>query len=136
MKAPPEKLFLMADDDDDDCILAHTAFRESGAEGTLACVSNGVELLEYLGSQNAPLPRLILLDLNMPRKDGREVLKEIKSSPAIADIPIVILTTSREQMDIETSMQNGATAFITKPETFGKWVEMMRCLRKAWLEAV
>lgn len=134
------KTVLMADDDAEDCMLATEAFAESGAEGTFSCVSDGIELMQYLrdphlAERGVPgLPNLILLDLNMPRKDGREALIEIKSEPTLQDIPVVILTTSEEQKDIAFTMKAGAKSFITKPETFDRWVELMKSLTESLLE--
>ena len=117
---------LMADDDDDDCMLAKDAFAASGAKGDFICVENGIELLESLSVGTIPV--FILLDLNMPRKDGRQVLKEIKGMPEFKSIPIVVLTTSSEEKDIQYSRQMGAHSFMTKPATFGEWVGMMKTL--------
>jgi CheY-like chemotaxis protein len=131
------KIVLMADDDAEDCMLATEAFRESGSEAAFSCVEDGIELMDYLSersrSEAEALPDLILLDLNMPRKDGRKALVEIKSEPALQRIPIVILTTSEEQKDIAFTMKAGAESFITKPATFDEWVEMMRSLTESWL---
>jgi CheY-like chemotaxis protein len=131
------KAVLMADDDAEDCMLATEAFRESGSEAAFSCVADGIELMDYLAerSQSAAgaLPDLILLDLNMPRKDGRKALVEIKSQPALQRIPIVILTTSEEQRDIAFTIDAGADSFITKPATFDEWVEIMKSLAEYWL---
>lgn len=128
---------LMADDDEEDCMLATEAFEESGATAAFSCVKDGLELLDHLSersrSEAGELPRLILLDLNMPRKDGREALVEIKAEPALRDIPIVILTTSREDRDIAFSRNAGADSFITKPDTFDEWVRIMKALAENWL---
>lgn len=128
---------LMADDDEEDCILAREAFSESGARATFSCVEDGVELMGYLSererSETNGLPTLILLDLNMPRKDGREALLEIKGDSALRHIPIVILTTSKEEKDISFTMHAGANSFITKPATFEEWVEIMKSLVELWL---
>ncbi|MDD5204885.1 MAG: response regulator [Desulfobacterales bacterium] len=132
MKNPDLPLVLMADDDEDDCILAKDAFAESGAPGVLGFVENGSELMSSL-FRSAALPALILLDLNMPLKDGREVLKEIKSIPQFMNIPIVVLTTSREEKDVNYSREMGAHSFITKPSTFDGWVKIMRSLSAKWL---
>ena len=83
----------------------------------------------------SPLPSLILLDLNMPRKDGRQALKEIKSTAALQNIPVVVLTTSREEKDIVFSREMGADSFITKPSSFGEWVKMMKSLTNDYLAA-
>jgi len=131
------KTILMADDDPEDCMLATEAFSRSGAEAAFSCVLDGVELMSYLSERSSheetELPALILLDLNMPKKDGRETLVEIKAEPALRNIPIVILTTSRVQKDIDFTMQAGAELFITKPATFDEWVEMMKSLAESWL---
>jgi CheY-like chemotaxis protein len=126
-------LLLMADDDEDDCTLAKDAFRESGARGIIKCVVDGVALMDYL-SRSDPLPGLILLDLNMPRKDGRQALQEIKSDPKLQAIPIVILTTSREKEDMAYTRAMGAEDFITKPRAYGQWVDIMKGLSAKWLE--
>jgi two-component system response regulator len=127
-------LVLMADDDDDDCALAKDAFEQSGVRGSIQCVEDGIILMEYL-SGSGSLPALILLDLNMPRKDGRQVLREIKLIPELERVPIVVLTTSQEEKDIAFSRQMGAKSFITKPARFSEWVEMMKSLAADWLDA-
>jgi CheY-like chemotaxis protein len=120
---------LMADDDEDDCLLAQAAFEDAGLTGELRVVENGIKLFEYLRRQGdyinpeqAPRPDLILFDLNMPRMDGREALKVIKSDPQLKEIPVVILTTSREQRDVDFCASAGACNFITKPVEFEEWV--------------
>ena len=130
-----QRIVLMADDDEDDCMLAREAFEESKVEVGFYCVEDGMKLLEYLfrsgeyeSLSQTPLPVLILLDLNMPKKDGRQALKEIKSNPSLQHIPIVVLTTSREEKDIAFSREMGAKSFITKPDAFDEWVETMRSL--------
>lgn len=126
---------LMADDDEDDCFLAKEAFEASGAEAGFSYVENGMELMDYLSerSKSGVLPDLILLDLNMPRKDGREALLEIKAEAALRDIPIVILSTSGEERDIAFSKKAGANSLITKPATFDEWIEIMKSLTRNWL---
>lgn len=126
---------LMADDDEDDCALARRAFKESGAPGILSCVEDGIELMASLRQSERP-PALILLDLNMPRKDGRQTLKEIKAIPAFRDIPLVVLTTSREEKDAAYSRELGANSFFTKPSSFHEWVDMMKSLADSWLVLV
>jgi CheY-like chemotaxis protein len=134
---------LMADDDEDDRILVKNAFEESRLSGEIHFVGDGEELLDYLNRrgkyaalQGAPLPHLILLDLNMPRKDGREALKEIKADPALRAIPIVVLTTSRDEQDIQRSYQLGVNSFIVKPALFTALVEVIKTLRRYWFEVV
>jgi CheY-like chemotaxis protein len=129
---------LMADDDDEDCMLAAKAFAKSGANASFVFVADGVELMDYLsrhlaGLGDRGLPNLILLDLNMPRMDGRKALSEIMSDPALQHIPIVILTTSKEEKDISFSIEAGAKLFITKPATFDEWVKIMKSLAERWL---
>ena len=140
MRSREEPVVVMADDDDDDCLLARHAFEESKAPGVLYCVEDGVELLDFLShcgkyesDGHTPCPALILLDLNMPRKDGRQALREIKSIPAFQNIPVVVLTTSREEKDVILSREMGADSFITKPSLFDAWVEMMKSLAENWL---
>jgi CheY-like chemotaxis protein len=127
----------MADDDAEDCWLASQAFAESGANAAFSCVLDGIELLDYLTehsrSQVKRLPDLILLDLNMPRKNGWQALIEIKAESALQHIPIVILTSSQERADVNSTLKTGAKSFITKPATFDEWVEMMRSLADNWL---
>jgi len=134
---------LMADDDPDDCMLAKEALAETCLANELYFVSDGEELLDYLYHRgkyaqlgSAPRPGLILLDLNMPKKDGREALKEIKADPNLRYIPIVVLTTSKAEEDIHRSYDLGANSFIVKPVTFSSLVEVMKTLRKYWFEIV
>ncbi len=134
---------LMADDDPDDCMLAREALAESRLANDLRFVSDGEELLDYLHHRgkyaqpsSSPRPGLILLDLNMPKKDGREALKEIKANPNLRYIPIVVLTTSKAEEDIHRSYDLGANSFIVKPVTFSSLVEVMKTLRKYWFEIV
>lgn len=129
-------VILMADDDEDDCMLARDAFEESKVHGAFCCVENGIELLEYLSRsgkhrrETRSLPALILLDLNMPRKNGRQALAEIKSVPAFQNIPIVVLTTSRQEKDVTCCRGMGAKDVITKPALFSEWVALMIALVK------
>ncbi len=137
MEKKDQYAILMADDDEEDCMLAAKAFAESGAKADFSCVLDGIELMQHLSarslSQTGELPNLILLDLNMPRKDGREALREIKTDPALQHIPIVVLTTSKEEKDIAFSMKAGAESFVTKPAVFEDWVEIMKSLARNWL---
>jgi CheY-like chemotaxis protein len=137
-----EQTVLMADDDEDDCMLARKAFEESKTHGAFLCVEDGDKLMDYLlcsvesdaEDRQKLLPALILLDLNMPRKDGRQALREIKAIPAFKNIPIVILTTSRDESDISFSREMGANSFITKPNEFYQWVEIIESLAESWLK--
>jgi CheY-like chemotaxis protein len=134
---------LMADDDQDDRDLTRDAMRKGKLPGQLRCVEDGEELLEYLNRQgrytqpeDSPLPELILLDLNMPRMDGREALREIKADPDLRSIPVVVLTTSEEDEDIFRSYDLGASSYITKPVTFDALVQVMRELGNYWFQIV
>lgn len=136
-------VILMADDDEDDRLLAKDALEESRVKNDLFFVEDGAELLEYLRREGpyadpakAPRPGVILLDLNMPRKDGREALQEIKADPTLRRIPVVVMTTSREDEDILNSYDLGASGFITKPVTFEGLVEVMKALGRYWIEIV
>jgi CheY-like chemotaxis protein len=144
MKKPGESItILMADDDPDDCLLVRDAFKESRLVNDLRFVEDGEDLLDYLkhqgkyaGADSSPRPGIILLDLNMPRKDGREALKEIKSEPDLRSIPVVVLTTSKQEEDVFRSYDLGASSYITKPVTFEGLVEVMKSLGKYWLDIV
>jgi len=134
---------LMADDDQDDCLLVKDAFKESRLVNDLRFVDDGEDLMDYLYHRGkyadmtlSPRPGLILLDLNMPRKDGREALKEIKSDSDLRSIPIVVLTTSKQEEDIIRSYDVGANSYVTKPVTFKGLVEVMKSLGRYWLEIV
>lgn len=134
-------VILMADDDDDDYLLTKKALKESKLLNTLVRVTDGEELLDYLNARGAyektaVRPGVILLDLNMPRKDGREALKEIKSNPQLQNIPIVIFTTSKAEEDVYKSYQLGSNSFITKPVTFENLISVMKTLGTYWFEIV
>ncbi len=128
---------LMADDDLDDCEMAWEALQESRIANPLEFVHDGQELLDYLhhrrdGYRDAKLPALILLDLKMPRKDGLQALREIKADPDLRHLPVVVLTTSKEEEDICQSYDLGASTFITKPATSDGLLEVMRTLGEYW----
>jgi CheY-like chemotaxis protein len=136
-------LILMAEDDADDRLLVKEALEESRVLNELRFVEDGEELLEYLrrqgryaGEEESPRPGLVLLDLNMPRKDGREALREIKADPDLRRIPIVVMTTSKAEEDIFRSYDSGASSYITKPITFDRLVELMKTLGQYWIEFV
>jgi CheY-like chemotaxis protein len=136
-------VILMADDDADDRLLAKDALSECPLQGEIRFVENGEDLLDYLqhrgkyiGGTNAPTPHLILLDLNMPRKDGREALSEIKAHPGLRKIPVVVLTTSTAETDIAKVYDLGANSFISKPAAFDSLVGVMRALSHYWGEIV
>ena len=133
---------LIADDDADDRMLIEDAFRESRLSNPLAFVENGEELLHYLRGQGkfqgrtGPAPRLILLDLNMPKMDGRTALKHLKADPELRRIPVVVLTTSKAEEDILRTYDLGVSSFITKPVTFQGLVDVVRALNSYWIEIV
>jgi len=134
---------LLADDDVDDRMMASDALEESRLANDLRCVEDGEELMDYLhrrgkyaAPNDAPRPGLILLDLNMPRKDGREALKEIKAQPELRSIPVVVLTTSQAEEDIYRTYDLGVNSFITKPVNFESLVALMKTLGKYWFEIV
>jgi len=142
MKNKPITL-LLADDDPDDRLLARQALEKSRLANDLRCVEDGEELLDYLyrrgkfaDPKQSPRPGLILLDLNMPRKDGREALREIKHDPRLRDIPIVVLTTSKADEDVARTYNLGVNSYITKPVRFAALVEIMKALGKYWFEIV
>ena len=144
MPGPAQPItLLMADDDSDYCLLAREALAESRLANELHTVADGEELLDYLyqrgnfgGGKLSPSPGLILLDLNMPRKDGREALAEIKADLHLRHIPVVVLTTSKAEEDILRSYDLGAAGFITKPVTFEGLVEVMKSVGRYWFEIV
>ncbi len=134
---------LMADDDADDRRLTQEAFEEGRLINDVRFVENGEQLLDYLRHEGAyappaeaPRPGLILLDLNMPRKDGRTVLKELKGDPELRQIPVVVLTTSKADEDVYKSYDLGVNSYIVKPVTFEALVDILQTLEKYWFEIV
>ena len=134
---------LIADDDPDDRELTRDALHECRLANDVHFVKDGEELMDYLHRRgeytmlaHAPLPGLILLDLNMPRKDGREALKEIKANPDLRRVPIVVLTTSKAEEDILRTYDLGVNSYVTKPVTFESLVETIKVLGKYWFEIV
>ena len=144
MSRPGQSItILMADDDPDDRMLTRDAFVESRLANDLRFVTNGEELMDYLrqrgpysAAADAPRPDVILLDLNMPRKSGREALREIKSDPNLRRIPVIILTTSKAEEDVYRSYDLGANCYIQKPVTFDSLVEVVRALGTFWFQIV
>ena len=133
----------MADDDADDRLMTQEAFEESRLANDLRFVEDGVELMDYLQRRGkyrdpatSPRPGLILLDLNMPKKDGREALEEIKADPNLKCVRIVVLTTSKAEEDIYRTYDLGAASYITKPVTFAGMAEVIKTVGKYWLEIV
>lgn len=143
MKPGKPITILMAEDDAEDREMTQEAFEESKLANDLRFVFDGVELLDYLKRRGqysdpatSPFPGLILLDLNMPKKDGREALREIKADPDLKNIRVVIMTTSKAEEDIERSYDLSAASYITKPVTFAGLAEVIKTLGKYWLEIV
>jgi CheY-like chemotaxis protein len=135
---------LMADDDEDDCALTADALQRSRLINDIRFVSDGEELMHYLRGQGAyapggtpaPRPGVILLDLNMPKKDGRVALAEIKNDPALRRIPVVVLTTSKAEEDIVRTYDLGVNSFVSKPVTFEELATVMQTLACYWFELV
>jgi two-component system, response regulator len=137
---PDHLTILMADDDEDDRDLAFDAFQDAGLEGEIRFVYDGQHLLDYLRDQERRAqderPGIIVLDLNMPRMDGHEALSEIKSDDALCEIPVVVLTTSRDAEDVSRCYGAGASSFIAKPATQAGLVDVMRHLKDYWFDCV
>jgi CheY-like chemotaxis protein len=134
---------LVADDDPDDRQLIREAFDEARLMNDLRFVEDGVEVFEYLKRQgrfadphSSPWPGLLLLDLNMPRMDGREVLEKMKADPKFAPIRVIVMTTSKAEEDIVRSYRLAAASYITKPITFEALVQVVQALGRYWLEIV
>jgi CheY-like chemotaxis protein len=134
---------LIADDDEEDRVLTQEALADSRLANNLRFVVDGQDLLDYLRHQGkyteidaAPTPGIILLDLNMPKLDGREALGLIKSDPALKQIPVVVLTTSSAETDMLHAYKLGVNSFIIKPVTFAGLVEVMRGFSRYWFEIV
>ncbi len=134
---------LLAEDDDDDYLLAKTAFENAAVSNDLLRVKDGVELIDFLlkrgayaGRADDGKPLIILLDLNMPRMDGREALKTIKSNDALCGIPVIVMTTSKADEDIVKSYKLGACSYIRKPVDFGEFVEAAKVFKRYWLELI
>jgi CheY-like chemotaxis protein len=138
-RRPP--IILIAEDDPDDRQWIKEALMETHAPAELRFVEDGEELMDFLyhrgkykTTSTLSFPGLILLDLNMPKKDGREALKEIKSEPRLRHIPIIILTTSKVEEDIFRTYNLGANSVILKPVTYSGLIDIMRSLTQYWLE--
>lgn len=133
---------LIADDDTDDRLFIEKAFRQSGYAQAIKFVEDGEELMEYLyrygryNDQNAPWPNLLILDLNMPRKNGFQALGEIKDDPKLRRLPVVVMTTSSADEDVLKTYNLGVNSFVTKPFNFNRLVEMVDALKTYWLDTV
>ncbi|MHB2150691.1 response regulator [Calditrichota bacterium LG25] len=134
---------LMAEDDKDDQLLVRDSFDECHLVNELLFVEDGQQLIDYLkrrppynDEEKTPFPDIILLDLNMPRKDGREALEEIKRDPKLKHIPVIVLTTSKAEEDILRTYKLGAAGFISKPVTFNNLVKVVQTLSDYWFQIV
>ena len=133
-----KRFILIAEDDADDRFLLQTAFEESGLTDPLEFVENGIELMDYLNrilqskSLDMNYPGFIMLDLNLPKKDGREVLKEIKQHPELRKIPVVIFTTATNENEIKRCYEAGANSYVVKPVSFETLVNVLREVRNYW----
>jgi CheY-like chemotaxis protein len=140
----PPVTILMADDDEDDRELTRDALQGSELAAGMEFVADGQDLIDFLrgqgryakSSKGKRLPGIILLDLNMPRKDGREALAEIKADASLREIPVVVLTTSKDEADIQRTYELGANSFISKPVTHTALIDVMRSLSQYWFEIV
>jgi CheY-like chemotaxis protein len=146
-KPVPERssiTILMADDDEDDRVLTADALKRSRLINDIRFVVDGDDLMQYLRGEGAyatggvpsPRPGLILLDLNMPKKDGREALAEIKGDPVLRSIPVVVLTTSKAEEDIVRTYDLGVNSFVSKPVSFEELAAVMRTLACYWFDLV
>lgn len=140
LREPRPMTILMADDDEDDRLLAKEAFAECGLDVDLHFVEDGEELLDYLHGRGpwaeSPMPSLILLDLNMPRKDGRETLAAIRENPAFRRIPVLVITTSKAEEDVQRSYDLGVSSFLSKPTTYESLCVLAREITHYWFETV
>ena len=131
---------LLVEDRRNDVLLTREAFKNAKVHISLHVASDGVEAMAFLGREgehaNSPRPDLILLDLNLPKKDGREVLEEIKESPTLKSIPVVILTTSASEADILRSYQLHANCYITKPVGLDGFLKVVKSIDSFWLSVV
>lgn len=141
MKGTEEIFILIAEDDADDRFLLQAAFEENGFDDQLQFVENGLEVVQYLKDclslplSESRFPRFVLLDLNMPKKDGREVLREIKQDPQLQQIPVVIFSTTNNEQEMRRCYELGANSYITKPNSFEALVRTVAALRSYWLNA-
>ncbi|UGS36882.1 response regulator [Capillimicrobium parvum] len=131
---------LLVDDDPGDTLMIKEAFEENKVRNELSCVSDGVDALRFMRREgefaDAPRPDLILLDLNLPRKDGREVLAEVKADETLSRIPVVVLTTSEAEEDILRSYELHANAYVTKPVDFDRFISVVRQIDEFFVEVV
>ncbi len=132
----PKVTILIADDDADDRMFLEEALLKNGYVEAIEFVEDGEELMAYLKRPNAPMPNLLVLDLNMPRKNGFQALQEIKADPLLRRLPVVIMTTSAADEDVARGYDLGVNSFITKPFNFDRLIEMIGALKTYWLDTV
>ena len=142
MHKSAEKLFiLIAEDDADDRLLFKTAFEEKGYKDQIEFVENGIELWKFLeniskrATNERIYPSFILLDLNMPKKDGREVLREIKQHPEFKKIPVVVFTTTNSENEVKRCYELGANTYVVKPVSFDSLLKVVEEIRMYWQNA-
>ena len=128
---------LLAEDNEDDIFVIQKAFKEAKLLNMVSVVKDGEEVMAYLRRQgqyrDAEMPGLLILDIRMPKKDGFEVLKEVKADPALKHLPVVVLTTSKQEEDVVRSYETGACSFVTKPVGFAQFQEMVRQFELYWV---
>lgn len=129
-------LIYIVEDSDEDYFVTLRAFNKAGMKNSLIRAKDGLEALTYLENKDNPLPSLILLDLNLPKKDGREVLKRLKQDDILSKIPIVVLTTSSDARDINACYKLGANSYIQKPVDIHGFIEAIKMLKNYWFEIV
>ena len=135
---------IIAEDDPDDRLLIKDAIQEASSKKVdVFFVQDGAEMLDYLyhrgkyrGTAESPTPELVLLDLNMPKKNGMEVLAEIKGDPGLRAIPVVVLTTSHSPEHVQRSYELGGNGYVTKPDSFSELVELMKGIERYWFKTV
>ena len=141
-RKPTSMTILIADDDTDDRLFMDRAFRQSGYTQIIQFVEDGEDLMNYLrregryNEQNAPWPNLLILDLNMPRKNGFQALSEIKDDPKLRRLPVVVMSTSSADEDVLKTYNLGVNSFLTKPFNFNRLVEMVGALKTYWMDTV
>ena len=131
---PKERCILLVEDNPDEAELALHAFRASGVRGRVVVASDGAEALDYLFDEGKPAPLLILLDLNLPKISGIDVLRKLRAHPRTSMIPVVVLSTSSERQDVSNSYQAGANSYIVKSIDFGRFSEAIRQIAQYWLD--
>ena len=131
---------LLVEDNPGDIRLTQEVLNEGKVHNSLSIVENGVQAISFLRKENeyqdAPTPDLILLDLNLPKKDGREVLLDIKNDPELKKIPVVVLTTSQSEEDILKVYDLNANCYISKPVDFGQFIDVVKSIENFWLSIV